>query len=192
MLKNINDERNLIEHDYRIPEEKRVKEVTDVAELLYMATENIIRKTPIEVIVGFDIEPHHRLMRLEPQKGVLNFFEIKVKKEETLKLHEESNIFYLSESLRGIDGSILPFYEVDEKVNNSIELTNSNKEEWQFIISQLYLMVKGDGFNNGGKLIDKCISTLVHIPMNDKFEAAFADFLTNSVNERLRKKKDME
>ncbi|MDO7787241.1 hypothetical protein [Desulforamulus aquiferis] len=187
MLKNINDERNLIEHDYRVPEEKRVKEVIDVAELLYMATDKILGKTPIEVIIGFDTEPLHRVMRIEPQKGQLEFFGIKAKKEEVMKFNEDFNIYFIKEKLRGIDGRILPFYEIDEEVCNRIDLSYTNRENWELIINQLYSIVKNDAFNNTGAYKENCISTVVHIPISSMHETALSDFLIRNFNSRLKK-----
>lgn len=188
MLKNINDERNLIEHDYKIPDEKRVKEVIDVAELLYLATDSLLEKTPLEVIVGFDTEPLHRIMRLEPQKGELNFFEVTPKKDDVIGLNKEFNTFYLKENLRGMGGNLLPFYEVSDKVNNTIQLSYNNKENWEFIIKQLCCMVKNNRFESAGTIKDHYISSLIHIPLDNSAIESLTVLFEKNIQERLNKK----
>jgi len=42
LVRNLNIERNLLEHEYAIPSRKRVEEALDVAKLLLMATERLV------------------------------------------------------------------------------------------------------------------------------------------------------
>lgn len=170
MLKNINDERNLIEHDYRIPEEKRVREAIDVAELLYMASEDLMQSTPIEVIVGFDIEPIHRLMRLEPLKGQLVFYSIDRCEKYCYGLFDEYNIQYIKSEYREMDGSISDDIQVSPDIHSIIELNYTNMNDWKYIITQLHhLSTDRRRMSSAGKIIGGATimhSSIVKIPMN--------------------------
>ena len=187
MLKNINDERNLIEHDYQIPNEKRTREVIDVAELLYMASENILSRSPVEVIIGFDTEPLHSLMKLEPEKGQLLFYAIENTEDNVFGLNEKFNVRYVSERYRKFDGTISQSLIISTEPYKCVELSYCNKSEWIHIISSLCFFSKNDGFQKAGMITnindEASISCIVEIPVGMTKES-FLNLLTKNFNKR--------
>lgn len=188
LLKNINSERNFLEHEYKLPDQERVNEAIDVAKLLYMASDGILSSTPIESIIGFDTAPYHRLMRLEPEKGKLEFYEINVLKDEAIKCYEEKNIEYLAEKLRFINGKITPFYQISDEPAYSIILNYANKTKWLFFINQLISVQRKDGNNIKGEISDGFISSVVRIPIDKKAVTSISAFIEQAISERLGRK----
>jgi hypothetical protein len=191
MLKQINDERNLIEHDYKIPDEQSVREAIDVAELLYMASDNLLSSTPIEVIVGFDIEPIHRMMRLEPEKGQLVFYSIEAENENFISLEEGFNIPYINVPYRQVDGSISSFLKLSDTPFEIIDLNYNNKENWEFIISNLCKISKNSIHDSAGEIHETddglIMSSIVYLPMNIKKDSLI-EFMMKDIKNRLDNK----
>ena len=79
IMENLNVERNLLEHEYDTPSEKRVAEAVDVTRLLLLASEVLLETTPFEVVVGWKIPQKHVVLQLEPVQGLLNFFTLRAK-----------------------------------------------------------------------------------------------------------------
>ncbi len=199
MLKNINDERNLIEHDYIFPEEKRIREVIDVAELLYMASEDLMQSTPIEAIWGFDSDPIHRLMRLDPEKGQLVFYPIERCEEHCYNVFEEYNIQYIKSQLREMDGSVSNDISVSPEALNIIDLNYANINNWKYIITQLHHLSKSRQRMSGtGKITEDdklVISSIVRIPLNigkDEFVKKMMQIRAKSINSEKTNVKTLE
>ena len=74
VMKNLNVERNLVEHEYDAPPRSRVAEAIDIVKLLLLASEKLLEATPHEAIVGWRNPRRHTVVQLEPFEGVLNLF----------------------------------------------------------------------------------------------------------------------
>jgi hypothetical protein len=80
IIKNLNVERNLIEHEYDTPSRQRVAEAIDVVKLLLLATEKLMESTAHQVVVGWRNPCRHTLLQLEPQNGEIRLYGITAKK----------------------------------------------------------------------------------------------------------------
>lgn len=134
IIKNLNVERNLIEHEYDTPPKKRVGEAIDVVKLLLLAIEKLMEATPHEVVVGWKNPNRHCVLQLEPNKGVMNLFTLKAKGK-----HKKSHgINYFCGSLRTLDGGkLLPGIEIAKAPWKTIKLVKSEIGEWKSIIAEL-------------------------------------------------------
>src|ERR1039457_3825858 len=79
IIKNLNVERNLIEHEYDTPSRQRVAEAVDVVKLLLLATEKLLESTPHEVVVGWRTPCRHLILQLEPFKSEIRLYGITAK-----------------------------------------------------------------------------------------------------------------
>jgi len=99
LMKNLNVERNLLEHEYNVPSRRRVEEAVDVAKLIIMATERIIEKIPTEVILGWREPRKHLVMQLEPIAGEIRLFGLKAKGRYSKKMVLLSSVGHYVNSL---------------------------------------------------------------------------------------------
>ena len=76
MIKNLNVERNMLEHEYSTPPKKRVEEAVDVTRLIILATEKLLEQTLHEVLVGWKSPSRHALIQLHPQEGELRIYTV--------------------------------------------------------------------------------------------------------------------
>jgi len=76
ILRNLNVERNLVEHEYTVPARHRVDEAIGVVKLLLLAARSLLHRTPCESVVGWRTPKRHALMQLEPHEGRLHIFGI--------------------------------------------------------------------------------------------------------------------
>ncbi|WP_162935030.1 hypothetical protein [Pseudomonas cavernae] len=77
ILSKINKLRNLVEHEYHIPEKDEVENFIDVTELFIAATEKYIKNFPCGIeFLAEAIDPNHpqiSYVDLEPYEGVITF-----------------------------------------------------------------------------------------------------------------------
>lgn len=180
IARNLNVERNLLEHEYIIPESKRVDEAIDVVQLIYMASQTFLDGSIIEGVVGLKEPPSHAIMRLEPNKGEIHFFEFDAGP--YLK-SQDNGIQYFSGSLR-------PFPELREKLKISenpfkvIILNEDNKNQWLPIIKIIIQFIKEDVFDKTYSNNDRCIDDgggSIKVTMTFPLLALEADTLTKSL-----------
>jgi hypothetical protein len=74
ILRNLNVERNVMEHEYSIPEPARVEEARDVVRLLIDASKPLVSFLPYECIVGWREDLSHGIVRLNPFAGTLTMY----------------------------------------------------------------------------------------------------------------------
>lgn len=74
ILNTLNLERNIMEHDYRIPSPARVQEVIDVGRLLLLATQRLGEYVAYECLTGWRADQALGVVQLDPARGVLSFF----------------------------------------------------------------------------------------------------------------------
>ncbi len=132
IMRNLNVDRNLLEHEYTVPSKTRVTEGVDVTKLLLLAAEKLVENTPHEAVVGWRTPPLHLLMQLEPHAGELRFFRISGPRK---KSH---GISHISGPIRTFDGSDFnDGIKVSKKPWRIIPLDKAHTSEWQPIIKEL-------------------------------------------------------
>jgi hypothetical protein len=133
IIQNLNVERNLIEHKYGVPSEKRVGEAIDVAKLLLLASEKLQHATPHEAIIGWKYPKLHLVMQLEPILGILNLFKIRAKG----KYRKINGISCFSGRLRDLRGNLVSDIQIAKSPWRVIKLNKSEISHWRPIISEL-------------------------------------------------------
>jgi hypothetical protein len=133
IMANLNVERNLLEHEYAVPDKTRTKEAVDVTQLLLMAIETLVGATPHEVVVGWINPRKHVLLQLEPQAGEIRMFAITARG--SYKKMNGVSCVTRCRSLTG-DG-FSPGVRVPKRPWKTIRLDRAHHAEWQPIIKEL-------------------------------------------------------
>jgi len=144
IARNLNVERNLLEHEYIMPEKKRVDEAIDVVQLIYMASQAFLDRSIIEAVVGRKEPPLHAIMRLEPNRGEIQFFEFEA---ETFLRVQENGIQYFSGPLRAFP-ELKSKMKISEIPFEVIALKEANKKQWLPILKIIINLIKDEAFNN--------------------------------------------
>lgn len=196
MIRNINRERNELEHEYRVPAKERVDEALDVVRLLYLASDKVLERLMTEAVVGLIPEaigsrsPAHAILRLEPMRGELCFFKIEPMPEvETLGDDVEVVSLYprpLSEEALKYTNADSPF-----KV---FSLDSKEKVQWLPIIKWIVALSQENEFR--GRILTKVggsdthlISTAVTFPFSMTQERGLTEASTEAYAQRIEKEK---
>ncbi|MDD4448331.1 MAG: hypothetical protein PHN61_11725 [Methanothrix sp.] len=193
IARNLNVERNLLEHEYIIPEPKRVDEAIDVVQLIYMASQAFLDRSIIEGVVGLKEPPLHAIMRLEPNRGEIHFFEFEAGPFLSL---QDSGIQYFSGSIRAFP-ELRAKLKISENPFKIIILNDANKKQWLQIVKIIIKLIKEDAFDNIAGNNDRKIDDgggWIRVNIALPVSALQADHLTEAVatlmQERMERKID--
>ncbi|GAA4196916.1 hypothetical protein GCM10023074_23330 [Microbispora amethystogenes] len=125
ILKNLNLERNAMEHDYRVPALGRVQETIDVLDLLVSAFRNRWKKIPYECVVGLRDGKSHGLLRLDPLEGCVSLHLVNPPPKTLAMQHGIETIWT---PVRGVEGKIFPHFEVNDEPAWKYPLKFDNKK----------------------------------------------------------------
>ncbi|MEV5207554.1 hypothetical protein AB0K35_08745 [Micromonospora sp. NPDC053740] len=75
IFRKLNVERNVMEHEYRVPSKETVSDAIDVCQLLLLAVERLCQEVPLEGTVGVRESGKHGLFRLDRAAGRLTISE---------------------------------------------------------------------------------------------------------------------
>lgn len=132
IVKNLNVERNLVEHEYDNPPPNRVAEAIDVVKLLLLATEKLLESTPHEVIIGWNSPKHHVLLQLEPVIGELRLYIVHAKGQ-----YKKINGISCLSGVRDFVGKLNPHIKLPKTPWKVITLNKTDSNEWKPIIREL-------------------------------------------------------
>lgn len=134
IMENLNVERNLLEHEYTTPSQKRVAEAVDVTKLLLLATEKLLEATPYEAVLGWKNPKLHLVLQLEPSQGALNFYVLRAKG----KFSKINGISCFRGTLRTLTTNALSSgIHISKTPWKIITLNKADSNEWKPIISEL-------------------------------------------------------
>jgi hypothetical protein len=131
ILRNLNVERNLVEHEYDVPERKRVREAIDVAKLLLLAMDKLAESIPYEAVVGTRRPAGHSVLRLEPLQGEVQLFKLTNGNGEFKTYH---GIRTFTGRIRTLRGDSDERYRVASDPWHTYPLTRANAEAWSPVL----------------------------------------------------------
>jgi hypothetical protein len=76
ILSTLNLERNVMEHEYRVPSSLRVQELIDVGRLLLLATLRMGGHVPYGCLAGWRLDQKLGVVQLDPGRGTLSFYDV--------------------------------------------------------------------------------------------------------------------
>ncbi len=185
IIKNLNSERNLIEHEYDTPPQKRVGEAIDVAKLLLLAIEKQMESTPYEAVIGWKNPKRHCVMQIEPIKGVINLFTLKAKGH-----HKKSHgIFHFSGRLRNFGGGELTSgVSIAKNPWKVISLRKSDLAEWKPILSELVNIQRRESISKVKIDKEKATMTIpITVPLPVFESKSWAQIMDEFLKDKLEK-----
>jgi hypothetical protein len=130
ILRRLNVERNIMEHEYTVPTRQRVEEALEVGRLLLMATKSLTRRVPRTCLVGLRGDPvRHNIIRLDADGGIIRFYDMQA---DPSVLRVTDGIEYVSHQGEKVKLATESYRE--------IELRHAAVESWEIIIQKLVEM----------------------------------------------------
>jgi hypothetical protein len=186
ILNTLNLERNVMEHEYRVPSTERVQEVIDVGRLLLLATLRIGEFVPYECLAGWRADQRLGVVQLDPGRGLLSFFEVK----------GPSRVSELSggrvailERIRDNEGRLSPGIEINPRPAWEHFLEYRSREVWRPLLRSIIELsdtlsaVGAAKVREDGIRVDMRISHSVLLPRLDQLDSTQTqalEFLRNS------------
>lgn len=183
IVQNLNVERNLLEHEYIVPNKKRTAEAIDVAKLILLATEKLLESTPYESVVGWREPKCHLVLQLEPVLGRINFFSLRAKGQ--FKKIEGRSCFF-GNFRRFSDGALSSGIKIPKKTWKIIELKKETIHEWKPILMELVNIQRKGRISSH---IDKESGTIVipiSVPMSDLGVKSFVTIMDESLEAKFK------
>jgi hypothetical protein len=128
ILNTLNVERNVMEHEYKIPTNARVQEVVDVTRLLLLATQRMRENVVYECLAGWRANNIHGVVQLNPNQGYLSFFKVTGENVVIVESPEPPTAALLP--IRTSKGGLIPGVGIDTSPVWSVKLALSNMDEW--------------------------------------------------------------
>jgi len=138
ILNTLNLERNVMEHEYRVPGQARVQEMVDVGRLLLLATQRMGERVPYECLAGWRADQALGVVQLDPGTGVLSFF--KATGPTQVFKYEEKELTLL-EPIRTVNGGLLPGVEIDPRPAWTVSLGYRTRDDWRPLLKPLAELV---------------------------------------------------
>jgi hypothetical protein len=132
ILKRLNIERNLVEHEYRLPSRTAVVESIDIARLLILAFGRLTDNVVVEWLMGVRRPARqHLLARLNQRGGTIDLYRLSAAEGRRLRFSRRSGVSHVVGLLRNpMTGAWNDAFVVAERPARSIDLRLSNSEEW--------------------------------------------------------------
>jgi hypothetical protein len=128
IFRRLNVERNVVEHEYRIPSREKVSDAIDVCRLLRLAIERLGQDIPYEGIVGLRESGQHALMQLNARAGEIELWELKGPEVMTDGPFGTS---FIRAALRSNGTRTPPDDELSVRPIRAIPLTIKNVDDWK-------------------------------------------------------------
>jgi hypothetical protein len=134
ILGTLNLERNVMEHEYKVPGQARVQEMVDVGRLLLLATREMGSHVPYECLAGCRSDESLGVIQLDPGSGMLSFFRATGP---TQVFSHEGRDVTLLEPIRATNGGLLEGIEIGPEPVWAVHLGHRNRGEWRPLLTPL-------------------------------------------------------
>jgi len=134
ILGTLNLERNVMEHEYRVPDQATVQEMVDVGRLLLLATRRMGEHVPYECLAGWQADHSLGVIQLDPGTGVLSFFTVIGP---TQVFEHENKAVTLLEPIRAVRGALVPGVAIEPCPAWTVSLGYKNRDDWRPLLRPL-------------------------------------------------------
>jgi hypothetical protein len=128
ILNTLNEERNLMEHDYRVPTHARAQEALDVVRLWLLATRRLSEFIVYESLADSRTDQTLGVVQLNPALGLLSFYKVNGPSRQD-EFEGRQYTFLLQ--IRTPRGGLAEGVEIDPEPVWSVELRYRNRADWQ-------------------------------------------------------------
>jgi len=133
ILRNLNVERNLVEHAYDTPTAGRVAEAMDVARLILLASERLLENTVQEAVVGWRNPKRHVLLRLEAPNSEIRLISFAGR----ANFRKQNGCTFYAGRVRDFNGKVDEELKIARKPWKTISLDHKNKSTWLPVLRSL-------------------------------------------------------
>lgn len=135
LIRDLNDLRNRMEHEMKVPARREVERNVDLIRLLLLATDDLLfSRLPVEALVGWREPPTHGILKLNREEGELVLRDL-VDPIPTV-LQEGIEIAHVAPPRLG-EREDSPIEDMVGKTVRRIPLSHEKRYEWQPILSTL-------------------------------------------------------
>lgn len=176
IMRNLNVERNLLEHEYAVPSQRRVEEAVDVTKLILMASERITGRIPTEVVAGWRDPKRHVVLQVEPLLGTIRLFGLRAKG----RYHKVGGVTCFKGPLRVMfGGTLVPGAKLSTRPFREIKVHRATEGEWMPIVRELVNIQRRDRGSKGSVINTESatITIPVTIPLPDIPQSSWAELL---------------
>ncbi|WP_316506083.1 hypothetical protein [Nitrosopumilus sp.] len=156
LLRTFNTERNAMEHDYSTPSKEIVEGAIDLCDLLFLATERFLERTPLRIRIKFKKDDRDLILFLESGSNKIRKFQVLGSELESSKNGKfySTRIFQVGSSdelQKGI--SIIHLRE-------DVEISLGNKKDW-FVLLKIFSYTARYG-REGSHDENRIMATILH------------------------------
>jgi hypothetical protein len=174
ILNTLNLERNVMEHEYRIPDPARAREMIDVGRLLLLATQRMGEYVAYECLAGWRAGQTLGLVQLDPGLGLLSFFSAAGPSQ--VYDHEGTEVRLLN-PVRSRNGGLLPGIEIDERPVWTFSLRHQDREKWGPLLAPLVQLSASRSGNESAVVYDDQIQVSMRITLPRHEQGEVRDFM---------------
>lgn len=127
ILHTLNVERNVMEHEYKIPTRSRVQETIDVGRLLLLATQRMREYVLYESLASMRDTNISGVVQLNPAQGRLSFFEVN---SPTFEVEIEGINVTVLDAIRDPEGKLIPGVRIEPRALWALDLSLKSMDEW--------------------------------------------------------------
>lgn len=152
ILNTLNLERNVMEHEYRIPDPARARGMIDVGRLLLLATQRMGEYVAYECLAGSAADPSQ------------------------VYDHEGTEVRLLN-PVRSRNGGLLPGIEIDERPVWTFSLRHQHREKWGSLLAPLVQLSASRSGNESAVVYDDQIQVSMRITLPRHEQRQVRDFM---------------
>jgi hypothetical protein len=182
IVRDLNLERNAMEHDYVVPERQRASDAVDIANLLSLAAAQLRFGVPYECFVGLAQEGIHAALILDPLVGVLRCYPIVNTRGLTEKMH---GVECFTGLVRGSGENVITRADLADEPCTKIQLTGKFTDQWSAFLSPLVLEQR-DGYMGSETLRIESDTAMIRTNVTFRVPRATAGELIRLATERGR------
>ncbi|MGI5348825.1 hypothetical protein ACQEU8_11600 [Streptomyces sp. CA-250714] len=134
ILRRLNIQRNIMEHDYVSPSIEATEDAVDVAGLLVLAAKTLRRRVVCEAVVGDASTGQHLLLSIDRKSGTMEFRELSAPPS---MFTERDGTRYFSGLVRLPVANRAKGVEISRDCVRSVDLAVHKKEEWKPMLEAL-------------------------------------------------------
>jgi hypothetical protein len=134
ILETLNLERNVVEHEYRVPTKGRVQEMIDIGRLMLLVTQRMTEYVPNECRAGWREGDIQGVVQLNSSAGLLSFYRVTGP---TTTTEVEGRQVTTLNNIRTFGGALSPGVEIAPSAMWEHKLSLSNMADWAPVIKPI-------------------------------------------------------
>jgi hypothetical protein len=157
ILQTLNLERNVVEHEYKVPTKARVQETVDIGRLMLLVTQRMVEYVSYECLAGWRDGDIQGVVRLDPNAGVLSFFKVEGP---LIESEYQGEKLVTLKSLRELHGELSPGVKITSQAMWEHKLGLRNAAEWAPLLRPIVELNNFERAPHGRAVIQDSVLTI--------------------------------